>query len=145
MWTIKIRYGAAELITLASLLAVAGLLTLAFFNEWTIALVPGLTYALAVLVTYGAYRRYAGERLRAAEPVPMAAFRVVGGRGECPLGLRKGDLVTVGAGGAVAPALCSAAVAVLRLASADGEADVKEWCCPVYEHQLVFRQEAKAA
>jgi len=145
MWTINIRYGIAELITLASLFVVAGLLTLGFFNEWTIAVVPGLTYALAVLATYGVYRRYAGERVRVARPAAVARFRVVGGRGECPLGLRKGDLVTVGAGGAVAPQLCSPAEGVLRIASADGKADVKEWCCPIYEHQLVFRQEAKAA
>ena len=147
MWTINIRLGLAEFFTLASLLAVAGLLTLAFVSQWTIALVPGLTYALAIGVTYTLYRRYASEGAEVSRPVALPTrFQVVNVRGVCPLGRRTGDLVTVGPAGSIVPQLCPPAEAVLRVAAAAGEEqEVKEWCCPIFDHLLVFRRESKAA
>lgn len=146
MWTVSIRAGWAELFTLASLAAVAALLTVAFRADWTIALVPGLTYALAIGVTYALYRRYAVGRPQILErPAAAVAFRVVDARGVCPLGRRQGDLVTVDPAGAVAPQVCPQAEAVLRMAAADGRLGVEEWCCPIFDHMLVFRREVKAA
>ena len=148
MWTINLRLGLAEFFALASLLAVAGLLTLAFANGWTIALVPGLTYALAIGVTYVLYQQYASKEARASQPAALSTrFQVVNVQGVCPLGRRKGDLVTVDrAGSAVVPQLCPPAEAILRLAAAAGEEqEVKEWCCPIFDHLLVFRRELRAA
>ncbi len=147
MWTINLRLGLAEFFTLASLLSVAGLLTLAFANGWTIALVPGLTYALAIGVTYVLYQQYASKEARVSQPAALAArFQVVNVQGVCPLGRRKGDLVTVEPAGSVVPQLCPPAEASLRLAAAAGEEqEVKEWCCPIFDHLMVFRRESRAA
>ncbi len=147
MWTINIRLGLGEFFILASLLAVAGLLTLAFANGWTIALVPGLTYVLAIGVTYVLYQQYAGKEARVSQPAALSTrFQVVNVQGVCPLGRRKGDLVTVDPAGSAVPQLCPPAEAILRLAAAAGEEqEVKEWCCPIFDHLLVFRRELRAA
>ena len=71
------------------------------------------------------------------------AFRVIGSRGTCPVGRREGDLITV-TGGKVVPFLCEEAQAVLRMATT-GPDGSREWCCPVYEHLLVFKEEKVAA
>lgn len=91
--------------------------------------------------------RYVDERGRVSEPVNSEArFRVVDARGVCPSGFRIGDSITVGPSGSVAPELCPAAQAVLRLAAtADESQEVKEWCCPVFDHLLVFRREVQVA
>lgn len=144
MWTLNLRLGLAELFAAASLLVVAGLLAVGLTNGWEIALVPALTYALAVVATYVGYRQYVAREIAAAKP--PVRFEVVGARGVCPLGYHEGDVVTVGAAGGVTPRLCQPAQAMLRVAAEDSaNGDVQEWCCPVYEHMLVFRPLAKAA
>ena len=141
-----IRLGFAELFTGVSLLAVAGLVALGLTTDWTIALVPGLTYALAITAAYAGYRQYVREKSVPKLLDLPARFRVVDSRGVCPFGYRKGDFVTVTRGRLVVPQLCPPAEAVLRLAADTGEeAKVQEWCCPVYEHLLVFRRELQAA
>ena len=144
MWTLNIRIGRAELFTLASLPVVAALLVPAFMIDWTIALVPTMAYLVALGAAYTIYRRYAGERAAVVELATR--FQVVDVRGVCPLGRREGDVVTIGPTGSVVPQLCAPAEAVLRLAAAASEERaVKEWCCPIYDHMLVFRRELKAA
>ncbi|MBC8279646.1 MAG: hypothetical protein H8E48_02565 [Chloroflexi bacterium] len=69
-------------------------------------------------------------------------FKVVGTRGICPRGLTEGDFLKAGADGSIAPALCAEAEAVLRMA-AGVDIDVKEWCCPIYDHLLVFEKQEK--
>ena len=66
-------------------------------------------------------------------------FKVVGFRGLCPRGVVQGDLLKMGASGRVTPGLCSQAEAVLRMAAAD-DSEIREWCCPVYDHLLVFKK-----
>ena len=46
---------------------------------------------------------------------------------------------SLAATGSVIPSLCAEAEAVLRMAAAD-DSEVREWCCPVYDHLLVFRK-----
>ena len=147
MWTLSVRLGLVELFTAASLLLVAGLLAIGLANGWEIAIVPALTYALAISATYVLYRRYVGVELAASRPAAAPVrFQVVGARGVCPLGHREGDVVMVGAAGMVTPPLCEPARAVLRLAAGAGrESEVQKWCCPVYDHMLVFRRERQAA
>lgn len=147
MWTIKLRIGAPEILTLASILAAAGLATVAIAYDWTFALVPGMTYLLASVGAYLLYGQLARERAQAQEEAAgVIRFRVVETRGVCPLGHQKGDLVSVGARGVVSPVLCQEAQTVLALASRDAAGEpAKEWCCPVYEHMLVFRRERQAA
>ena len=54
--------------------------------------------------------------------------------------------VSVGSGGEITPELCPHAETVLRLASTEDEQPgVRQWCCPVYDHLLVFRRERLAA
>ena len=138
-----LRLGLAELFTAASILVVAVLVTLALTTDWTIAVVPGLTYALAIVAAYAVYRQHTREKAAAAVLEQPVRFRVVDSRGVCPFGYRKGDFVTVTVGSLVVPQLCPPAEAVLRLAA---EADQpQDWCCPVYEHLLVFRREPLAA
>ncbi|HEU4759792.1 MAG TPA: hypothetical protein VFT91_07400 [Dehalococcoidia bacterium] len=140
-----LRIGRAEFLLLASLLVVAGVLAAAFLSSgWTVAMVPGLTYALAMGGGYMLYQTLARERAQAAQ-AETVRFQVVSTRGACPLGRQKGDVVAVGPAGAVVPALCAPAQAVLRLAAAGQEQEVKEWCCPIFDHMLVFRRQFKAA
>jgi len=143
----SIRLGFAEVFTGASLLAVAIMVALALATDWTIAVVPGLTYALAIVATYAVYRQYGREKAAAGVVLQQPVrFRVVDSRGVCPFGYRKGDFVTVTVGSLVVPQLCPPAEAVLRLAAeASDEAAAQDWCCPVYEHLLVFRREPLAA
>ena len=145
MFTINLRVGPAELLSVVSVAVTAGLLTVAFVEEWTFALVPAVTYVLATSAAYGLYRVYLQERSRASVPASVVKFRVVDTRGACPLGWQMGDVATVG-DDAVSPQLCPEAAAVLRLAASGRESQpVEEWCCPVYEHMLVFRHEKQAA
>lgn len=76
------------------------------------------------------------ERYRTA-PV---RFEVVDSHGDCPQGYARGDVVAVDPDGAVEGSLCAPARAVLRLAALDEEAEVEEWCCPIFDHMLVFRR-----
>ncbi|HLA18023.1 MAG TPA: hypothetical protein VJ253_01725 [Dehalococcoidia bacterium] len=141
-----IRLGFAELFTGVSLTAVVGLVALGLANDWEIAVVPAVTYALAISVAYAGYRQYVKEKSATKILALPVRFRVVDSRGVCPLGYRKGDFVTVTSGQFVAPQLCPPAEAVLRLAAETSEeAPPQEWCCPVYEHLLVFKREQVAA
>ena len=145
MWSINLRVGAAEFITLASLFVVAALMAVAYFEN-PIVLVPGVTYGLASSGVYLLYRRYARDVGRIAESVAAARFRVVDTHGVCPYGRQKGDLVAVGPGDRMSPQLCPEAAQVLQLAvqGRDGQ-PVEQWCCPVYDHLLVFQRERIAA
>jgi hypothetical protein len=147
MWTIRLRIGAPEALTLVSILAAVGLSATAIAYDWTFALVPGMTYLLASVGAYVLYGQLARERAQAQEAAAgVISFRVVETRGVCPLGHQTGDVVSVGAGGAVSPVLCHEAETVLALAAGSTEGEpAKEWCCPVYEHMLVFRRETAAA
>lgn len=146
---------------MASLVICAGIMALALASGLTLAIVPGVTYAVAATAIYSIYQT---EAQRAAEPQITAAaagavvarsltdvaipasFRVVGARGACPLGRRVGDVLSVDAAGGVSPQVCPHAEAMLQAASLEaGESDVTEWCCPIYDHLLVFRPEAVAA
>src|SRR3989304_2506643 len=110
-----IRLGFAELFTGVSLFAVAGLVALGLTTEWTIALVPGLTYALAITAAYAGYRQYVHEKSVPKLLELPARFRVVDSRGVCPFGYRKGDFVTVTRGRLVVPQLCLPAPSPLPL------------------------------
>ena len=69
-------------------------------------------------------------------------FRVVGSRGVCPRGMKPGDLVTLSQSGSISPSLCPLAEATLRSVAASGTdpSEPTEWCCPIYDHLLVFSQ-----
>ena len=71
-------------------------------------------------------------------------FKVVGTRGTCPRGLTEGDFLRAGSDGSISPALCAEAEAVLRMA-AGVDIDVKQWCCPIYDHMLVFKKQEKSS
>lgn len=161
------RFGLAELATLLGFLIVAVIVGIAISKGWTIAIIPGITYVLATVAAYLMYRHQRAVSATAAQPQatvrgaeaahvqmrPAAvavqtaplAFRVVDTRGVCPLGYKKGIVVTMTSGGSVHPPLCAAAETVLRLAAKEDPAKSSDWCCPVYEHLLVFRREAQAA
>ena len=168
METRKIPFGLAEYVTLASMLMVAGLVAAAVAGGWTIALVPGLAYLLAAGASYALYRLYAAEKAQGLEQVAIttrrgeqlitpvdsfgekasetAIFRVIDTHGVCTVGRAKGDLLTVDPAGSITPQVCQHAEAVLRMAAAaNGEPEIKEWCCPIYDHLLVFRRERVAA
>ncbi|MBI4329042.1 MAG: hypothetical protein HY685_04155 [Chloroflexi bacterium] len=154
----------ADYFVVAGLLVVAGAVAVALVTGWPIALVPGIAYALALATAYLLYQQHARETAQVLAPsialaerkeMPAAsaraglgvvagtvAFRVVGAHGTCLIGRSLGDLVTVGAAGSVSPRVCPQAEAVLRLAAA-GDGDVREWCCPIYDHLLVFRREGE--
>ena len=141
-----VRLGFAELFTGVSLAAVVGLIALGLANGWEIALVPAVTYTIAISVAYAGYRQYVREKSGLKLLQLPVRFQVVDSRGVCPFGHRKGDLVTVASGRPLVPQLCPPAEAVLRLAAEAGEeASAQEWCCPVYEHLLVFKREQVAA
>ncbi|MBI2165063.1 MAG: hypothetical protein HYU29_01505 [Chloroflexi bacterium] len=163
------RLGLAEMVGLGGLALVVALVAVGVLTGWTIAVVPGLTYLLASGAAYYLYRQHLRERAQvsqtatiqaerkeavgtllvkrpAAQAAATLAFRVVGARGVCPLGHRAGELVLVGPGGETTPRLCGPAEAILRMAASESEPQqVKEWCCPIYDHLLVFRPEARAA
>ena len=148
MWTINVRVGVAEFATVFLLAAVVIVVAVAFRagGLWPVALVPGFTYVLAIGAAYSLYRRHAGEQaMLASQSVSAAAsFRVVDVRGECPLGRRKGDVVSVN--GSVVPQFCEPAERVLRMAaSGNGTPATERWCCPVYDHLLVFERVPSAA
>jgi hypothetical protein len=148
------RIGLPEYLLAAVLLTVAALVVLAVNSGWGILIVPGTTYGVAAVGTYAIYRLASPRAVRVVQPAftdrraqaaVAASFRVVETRGICPLGRRAGDLVSIGPAGEITPELCSHAEAVLRVASANGgEEEVEEWCCPVYDHLLVFHREALA-
>ncbi len=147
MLTVYLRLGIAELALAVSLAFLCGLVVL-FVMEWPIGLIPAASYAVATVGTYAGYRVYSGERARApallaeeeSEPVK---FRVVHAMGTCPMGYSTGDVIAVSASGSTEPVVCPEAAAVLQMAAGDGH--VARWCCPVYDHMLVFRKEAVAA
>ncbi|MBI2855831.1 MAG: hypothetical protein HYX93_03175 [Chloroflexi bacterium] len=167
MWIARTQFGLAEWVGLALLLVVVGLVALGVSSGWTIAIVPGLTYVVTSGAAYAVYRLHRQEKARlmelstgvaestqtaaarlAAAGMPAAvvgavAFRVVGSQGTCLLGRRVGEVVTVASGGTVTPGLCPQAEEVLRMAASDTE--IEEWCCPIYQHLLVFRRELQAA
>jgi predicted MFS family arabinose efflux permease len=80
----------------------------------------------------------AAVRRAAARP---CAFRVVGTRGTCLMGYGRGTLVTVDSAGGVSPALCEPARAVLRHAARQPLHEARQWCCPIFDHLLVFERE----
>jgi len=141
--TINLRVGLPEVITMGSLLFLAALVVL-LIVEWPVGLVPAVSYAIASVGAYAGYRQYVRERNKAEVTERVQRFRVVETRGVCPLGHRTGDVMMV-SGNDVSPLVCAEASAVLRAASAaDGEA-ARKWCCPVYDHLLVFERERVAA
>lgn len=165
-----------EVIASIGILVVAIGVTIAVTSSSTMALVPAITYAIAVGLAYLVYRQYLrvrpheAGRKEAAErgaefrmdvhplletgwedelsldspewvDLPGATyFKVVGNRGLCPKGLTQGDYLKVMANGTVAPHLCPEAEAVLNMAAKDDDSEVREWCCPVYDHLLIFRK-----
>ena len=163
-------FGKFQLILL-QVTVVAGLAVAISLVAWraqtdaTLALVIGLTFAVTIGAAYVMYRleeRSASsvravsrsfQETRRPAPAPTVvaadvavAFRVVRVRGACLKGRRVGDVVRVERGGQVSPALCSFGEATLRLAAADsGEPGAKAWCCPVYDHMLVFERQLQAA
>lgn len=161
------RFGLAELVTLAGFLIVAVIVGVALSRGWLVAIIPGITYVLAVAAAYLVYRRSRTATAPAAQPQATArrqapasailrpsgvaaqaaplAFRVVDTRGVCPMGYKKDAVIAVTSGGSVHPPLCAAAEAVLRMAAKEDPTKASDWCCPVYEHLLVFRREAQAA
>jgi len=161
------RFGLAEIATLIGFLAVAIIVGIAISKGWVIAVIPGITYVLAMAAAYLLQRHFQAARASAAQlqaaarqpatarvelrpvvvPVqaPALAFRVVDTRGVCPLGYKKGTVVTMTTGGSVHPPLCAAAEAVLRLAAKEDPTKASDWCCPVYQHLLVFHREPQAA
>ncbi len=146
-WTFTLRLGWAEVTTATSLLAVAAALAVALAGGWGIAAIPGLTYALGIGAAYTVFRRYGAEHIHAEKPgsAGVTAFRVTGTRGLCPRGRRDGDLLLLDTAGGITPEVCPLAAAVLNTAARDGVHQVEEWCCPVFDHLLVFRREPQAA
>lgn len=147
MWTLRLRVGLPEVGTALTVLALAAIVAGAISAGWIIAVVPAVTYTLGVGVAYGVYRHYTAERVRSErlQQPGAQAFRIVGARGSCLLGRRVGELLVAGGAGSVEPEVCPHAAAVLKTAAADGREGVEEWCCPVYDHLLVFRRERQAA
>ncbi len=142
MWSLHLRIGVPEFIVFGSLLFLAGLTAL-FIMEWPVGLIPAASYGIASVAAYAGYRQYAKERRRVEEAERAVRFRIVDTRGLCPVGRHAGEVITVG-GAAVTPFVCEEARAVLQMAAQD-RYDGKDWCCPVYEHLLVFRKEKAAA
>lgn len=184
-WGGKLRFTLAEGVASTGLLMLALGVTMAVMTSEPLALIPGITYAIAVamaLIVYRHYLRVRRDDATAAEtakrnatfrmevhplleagwedefatsippelvdmpavsfPVatlPVATFKVVGSRGICPKGVAEGDFVEVTASGPVIPGLCPQAEAVLHMAAKDNSG-VREWCCPVYDHLLVFKK-----
>lgn len=150
MLTLNLRLGIAELVLMASLV-ILGALVVLFIVEWPVGLVPAASYAFAMVGTYSGFRLYTRERTEAAALLEQQAldeaepvmFRIVETRGVCPLGHGTGDVIAVDAAGWTAPVVCPEATAMLQMAARDGH--VEQWCCPVYDHMLVFKKEGVAA
>ena len=143
MWAMNLRIGVAEVVAIGSLLLLAGLAVL-FALQWPVGLIPAVTFAMANGAAYAGYRLYERERAREAGS-KVVQFRVIDRHGVCPLGRQVGDLISY-SGEHTEPFICKEARAVLGMAtSAPAWQLPKEWCCPVYEHMLVFRQEKAAA
>jgi hypothetical protein len=174
-WGGKLKFTLAEGIASSGLLMVAIGVTIAVTTSAPLALVPGITYAVAVLMAYMVYRHYLSVRphdtetvekakkgaqfrmdihplletgwedaltMDTAEWVDMPAatyFKVVGARGLCPKGINPGDFMEVSANGLVTPHLCPEAELILNMA-AGTDSETREWCCPVYDHYLVFKK-----
>ncbi len=68
-----------------------------------------------------------------------AYFKVVGTRGICPRGIVENDFLKMSADGKITPGICPAAEKVLHMAAED-DSEIREWCCPVYDHMLVFKK-----
>ncbi|MBI4299323.1 MAG: hypothetical protein HY666_06155 [Chloroflexi bacterium] len=168
MRTRKFQLGVAEYLTLAGLFVGMGVAAAVLVSGWPIALVPVLTYFLALTATYLLYRQYSTEKKQAQEirtlsrgqnsysaisveasgstGALVAMFEVVDTRGVCPLGLRRGDSIVMYAEGSVIPQLCSPAMEVLGLAAKPVQGqEIKKWCCPIFDHFLVFEKVPKAA
>ncbi len=141
--TVNLRIGLPEVVTMGSLLFLAALVVL-FIVEWPVGLVPAVAYAVASVGAYAGYRQYVRERGQAEEGERVQRFRVLETRGVCPLGRRAGELLTV-SGGDVSPFVCPEASAVLRAASEADADPARKWCCPVYDHMLVFEKQRAAA
>jgi uncharacterized repeat protein (TIGR04076 family) len=145
MLTVNLRIGIAEIALAISLVLVLALVAL-FVIEWPIGLIPAASYAVATVGTYAGYRVHSREQVHArlAElGSESVKFRVVHTMGTCPLGHSTGDVIAVSASGSVEPVVCPEAAAMLQMAARDGH--VARWCCPVYDHMLIFRKEAVAA
>ncbi len=174
-WGGKLKFTLAECVASTGLLMIAVGVTMAVMTSEPLALVPGITCAIAVGMAYMVYRHYLRVRRDSAttaeaakqngpfrvdvhpllesgwedewemdvpEWVDMPAvtyFKVVGSRGICPWGVTQGDFLKLAAAGPVTPSVCAVAEAVLRMAVKDNS-EVREWCCPVYEHLLVFKK-----
>ena len=174
-WGGKLRFTLAEWVASTGLLVIAIGVTIAVMTSTPLALLPGITYAIAVGMAYMVYRHYLRVRrdsvttaeadkqnarfrvdvhplletgwegeseMDVPEWVDMPAatyFKVVGSRGICPWGVTQGDFLKLTASGSVTPSLCAEAEAVLRMAAAD-DSEIREWCCPVYDHLLVFKK-----
>ena len=180
---VTLRFTPAEWVASTGLLMIAVGVTIAVMTATPLALLPSITYAIAVGMAYLVYRHYLRARqdsVATAEPAkqnaslqpsfqpsfqmnvhplleagwedalgvdvpgwvdPPAAtyFKVVGSRGICPRGITQGDFLKLADSGSVTPSLCAEAEAVLRMAVAD-DSEVREWCCPVYDHLLVFKK-----
>jgi hypothetical protein len=144
MWTLRI--GMAEAFLAASVAALMALVVVAFAAGWPIALIPAITYGLAVVAIYKLAKAYARDEAEASQPLDaVARFEVVEVRGRCQLGRHTGDVIKVGPAGSVTPVLCPDAERVLRQAANMRDARVDQWCCPIYDHMLVFRRVAPAA
>ena len=174
-WGGKLKFTLAEGMASTGLLMIAIGVTIAVMTSTPLALVPGITYAVAMGMAYMVYRYYLNVRLSETEkgeaaerraafkmdvhplletgwegelatdslewidsPAPTF-FKVVGSRGLCPRGVIQNDLLKVSADGLVSPHLCPEAEAVLNMAAAD-DSEIREWCCPVYDHLLVFKK-----
>ena len=157
----------AEFIFVLSIIVVVAVVLFGALNGWVIAIVPGVTYVIATGVAYLLYRQFVKERASTVDGVSIqtevfvgqpeqvahvpalaeaVSFRIVGAKGACPLGHKPGQIVTLSQEGHVSPQLCPAAEATLRIAATDGKGqEVKDWCCPIYDHMLVFRRQAQAA
>ena len=157
----------AGIVTFSSFAVVVAVVTFAVLSGWTIALVPGLAYVIAMLAAYVAYRlsrrrtvatgyaaaasqvfQHADSQTFTPSPAlseaAVATFRVTDIVGVCPLGYDVGTVISVDPSGVVQPRLCAPAETVLRFAANGEEDEVNEWCCPIYDHFLVFRREIES-
>ena len=179
-WGGKLKFTLAECVASTGLLMIAVGVTIAVTTSSTLALMPGITYAVLLGMAYLVYRHYLNVRPGAVETaesvkkditfkmdvhplletgwedmlatdskewIDMPAstyFKVVGTRGLCPRGIIENDFVKMSADGRITPGLCPEAEKVLHMAAED-DSEIREWCCPVYDHMLVFKKLDKVA